>query len=139
MLTAIIMSFVLALTTFAIHYFCLSFLQRRLPKRLLVGDHWLLLVVVTVLFCVHMVEIGTYAGAYYAAVNHLDIGSFLGLPVDGYMTYFYYSGVVYTSLGFGDIYPDGHIRFISQVEALNGLMLITWSASFTYLVMRRVW
>jgi len=33
----------------------------------------------------------------------------------------------------------GHIRFITAVEALNGFLLITWSASFTFLAMGRLW
>ena len=51
----------------------------------------------------------------------------------------YYSIVTYTSLGLGDVYPVGHIRFITGIEVLNGLMLITWSASFTFIAMKRLW
>jgi hypothetical protein len=47
--------------------------------------------------------------------------------------------VTYTSLGFGDHIPISHARLIAGVEALNGLLLIGWSASFTYLVMERYW
>ena len=49
------------------------------------------------------------------------------------------SGEIYTSLGFGDLYPTGWIRLIAGVECLNGLILIGWSSSFTYLAMRRFW
>ena len=42
-------------------------------------------------------------------------------------------------VGLGDIEPQGHIRFITAVEALNGFLLITWSASFTFLAMGRLW
>jgi hypothetical protein len=31
------------------------------------------------------------------------------------------------------------MRLVSGVEALNGLLLIGWSASFTYLAMERYW
>lgn len=139
MFLAVIIAVAMVLATFALHFQCISLLQRALPRRFSGHDNWLVLLVVFALFWVHMAEIGAYAAVYYIAENHLAIGSFLGESVDGFMMYFYYSGVVYTSLGFGDIFPEGHVRFISQVEALNGLMLITWSASFTYLVMRRAW
>jgi hypothetical protein len=45
----------------------------------------------------------------------------------------------YTTLGVGDVYPKGLLRILVGVEALNGFLLITWSASFTYLMMQRYW
>ena len=42
-------------------------------------------------------------------------------------------------MGFGDIEPFGYIRFLAGIEALTGLLLITWSASFLFLEMQRFW
>ena len=47
--------------------------------------------------------------------------------------------MVYTTVGFGDIVPEGALRMITMSEALSGLSLITWSASFTFLEMQRLW
>ena len=47
--------------------------------------------------------------------------------------------MVYTSVGFGDILPQGHLRLIAGVEGLAGLLMIGWSASFTYLMMEKLW
>jgi hypothetical protein len=41
--------------------------------------------------------------------------------------------------GHGDIYPIGDIRLLASIEALNGLLLVAWSGSFTYLAMQRLW
>ena len=51
----------------------------------------------------------------------------------------YFSAETYTSLGFGDLTPNGPVRLLAGVEALNGLLLIGWSASFTYISMERFW
>ena len=51
----------------------------------------------------------------------------------------YLSTTTYSTLGFGDLVPTGPIRFMVGTESLIGLLLITWSASFTYLEMRRYW
>ncbi len=51
----------------------------------------------------------------------------------------YFSLVTYTSLGYGDIVPLGPARILAGVESLVGLVLIGWTASFTYLEMRRYW
>ncbi len=47
--------------------------------------------------------------------------------------------MVYTTVGFGDLVPAGALRMVSSTEALSGLALITWSASFTFLQMQRIW
>lgn len=51
----------------------------------------------------------------------------------------YFSAVTFTTVGYGDMIPTGPVRFMAGTEALVGLMLITWSASFTYLEMERFW
>ena len=138
MLIAIAIALVMVLATFSIHFCALRSLASISRSTAAPNDRkpWSVLIIVFALFWVHMAEIGIYALAYYLSINHLEIDSLVGVVSDTPMVIFYYSGVVYTSLGFGDIYPAGHIRFITQVEALNGLMLITWSASFTYLQMK---
>ena len=71
------------------------------------------------------------AGAYALSDRVLALGSFGGVAVTGPLDYFYFSIVSYTSLGLGDVFPNDHLRFITGIEALNGLLLITWSGSFT--------
>ena len=61
------------------------------------------------------------------------------MPVESFQDCLYFSVVTYTSLGFGDQIPVSHARLIAGVEALNGLLLIGWTASFTYLAMERYW
>ena len=98
-----------------------------------------MLFVVVTLFLVHIAEIGMYAITYGVSVSVLELGVFQGALITDAMSYLYYSGVIYTTLGLGDIEPQGHIRFITAMEALNGFLLITWSASFTFLAMGRFW
>lgn len=47
----------------------------------------------------------------------------------------HFSLVNYTSLGLGDIYPTGHLRFLAGVEPLNGFLLISCSAALIYPLM----
>lgn len=51
----------------------------------------------------------------------------------------YFSFTTYTSLGYGDIVPVGPARFIAGLESLMGLVLIAWTASFTYFEMTLYW
>ncbi|MDG1286377.1 MAG: ion channel [Rickettsiales bacterium] len=67
------------------------------------------------------------------------IGSLSGEFERGFLSYIYFSAATYSSLGIGDIFPKGPLRFVTGVEVLNGLVLIAWSASFTYLTMEKFW
>lgn len=57
----------------------------------------------------------------------------------GMLDVVYFSGVTFTTVGYGDVAPVGPARFLAAMEALTGLVLITWSASFTYFEMGRFW
>jgi hypothetical protein len=72
-------------------------------------------------------------------VLHLGFTDFGGQPVTNFEDCLYFSAVTYTSLGFGEVYPVSHARLVAGVESLNGLVLISWSASFTFLAMQRYW
>jgi hypothetical protein len=138
MSVAIMLAFTLVAVTFLLHYRTLLWMGSRTPHFGL-STQAQVLVIVVALFLVHIVEIGIYAITYGLPVSLLGLGTFEGAVVTDAMSYLYYSGVIYTTLGLGDIEPQGHIRIITAMEALNGFLLITWSASFTFLPMGRLW
>ncbi len=87
----------------------------------------------------HAVEIWVFALAYlymYRSDNwgHLE-GNFAGSIWDCA----YFSFTTYTTLGFGDISPIGRLRYLTGIESLTGLVLITWTASFLFYEMQRYW
>lgn len=101
------------------------------------GRHrWLVLISMYGALTAHIVEIWVFAGGYWLA-EQLGLGSIDTIkdPFD----YIYYSSMVYTTVGFGDLIPSAEMRVLTSAEALAGLALITWSASFTYLQMQRLW
>ncbi len=87
----------------------------------------------------HIIEIWLFAFGYFFMIKTGKFGTLTG---DFDMTLLdcsYYSFVTYTTLGLGDITPVGPIRFLTGLEALTGLMLITWTASFMFLEMQKFW
>ncbi len=100
-------------------------------RRLVAVNLWLL--------ALHTVEIWVFGGAYYLLLNLADVGGVQGMHPHSMLDSVYFSAMVYTTVGFGDMIPVGPIRLLAGSEALVGLMLITWSASFTYLEMTRYW
>jgi len=90
------------------------------------------------LFLLHTLEILIFAVAYQV-LHNIGLGELKGLDNNQLFSYFYYSAVVYTTLGFGDIIPLGPLKILTAMEGLIGLGFITWSASFTFLEMQRYW
>jgi hypothetical protein len=91
------------------------------------------------LFVAHSSEIILYGAAYYYLRDKFELGNFGGHFADTFLTFLYFSAETYTSLGFGDIFPIGPLRLVCGIETLNGLLLIGWSASFTYVFMEQFW
>ena len=103
-----------------------------------IGDRPRVLLVIFGILLVHVAEIWIFGGGYILLRDPV-FGTLAGLSTMDPFDYIYYSAVVYSTLGFGDLVPDGPIRFLTGVEAVTGLVLITWSASFTFIEMQRFW
>lgn len=127
----------LVVLTTALHYEVLRGLSETLPD-LRIASRAKLLVVVFAAFLAHLAEILLYAVAIYALVRYAHLGT-LGAGRFSLDTALYFSAETYTSLGYGDVIPVGDLRLVAGVEALNGLLLIGWSASYTYIAMERFW
>jgi len=90
-------------------------------------------------FCAHIAEVIMFAVGLYLSATRFGLGALKGATGDGFGDYLYLSLTCYTSLGLGDIYPTGPLRLLIGVEALVGLTLIAWSATFTFLEMQSIW
>lgn len=121
-----------------IHYEVLRTLNDVLP-RVEIPNRMKLLVVIFATFFAHLLEMVVWGAFLYALVLHGGVGTLMGDHKITLLDCIYFSAETYTSLGFGDIRPHGDLRLLVGVEALNGLLLIAWSASYTYLSMERFW
>lgn len=135
--TALASLLLIALTTL-IHYEVLGGLNTLLP-RLAIPARSKLLVVMLVAFVAHLAEIALYGVAIWGLAGPLGLGELRGPGGATLTNCLYFSAETYTSLGFGDLIPVGPIRLLAGIEALNGLLLIGWSASYAYLAMERFW
>jgi hypothetical protein len=122
----------------ALHYEVLRGCVRFLP-RLSHRRRRRVLLLILVILVTHSAGIWLFAGGYWVLLEVAGLGELTGTTPAGLLDYAYYSAMVYTTVGFGDIVPAGPIRFMTGMEALTGLVMITWSASFTFLEMQRDW
>ena len=110
-----------------IHYEALQLCSAMLPRLRLHNKRAKVLAAVGAAMVSHFLQ-------SYADLGHIG-GNFKNTA----FSFLYFSTETYTSLGFGDVFPLGHIRMVAGMEALTGLVMISWTASFTYLEMSRYW
>ncbi len=94
---------------------------------------------VLALLSTHFVQVFIFAIAHFA-IEHMygeRVGRLSSAADGSLMESIYFSGVVFSTLGFGDIVPEGPLRLLVTVESIAGLMLIAWSATMTYSVLER--
>lgn len=137
MLIYIINSVLIAVAVM-IHYEALRGLSRVMP-RLTIRPRLRVVIGVFGALCAHVVEIWLFGIVYYWMCKNDNLGELSGNFDGSLMDSVYFSFSTYSSLGFGDIEPLGDIRFLAGLEALTGLVLIAWTASFMYLEMSRYW
>jgi len=129
---------VLVCLTVLIHYEALRGISRWVP-RLGIRPRQRMVVVILAIFAAHTVEVWVFAIAYHLMISNWQLGVLQGFTQHSIFDQAYFSVVVYTSLGLGDIQPVAHLRMIAGVEALVGLLMIGGSTSITYLMMERFW
>lgn len=135
---------VIVLLCVGLHYEALSGCSRYLPQ-LIEKRRRRVSVVILVVLATHLLEMWLFAFGYYFLV-YMESGALAATDllagdatVDSMLDYAYFSAMVYTTVGFGDVIPRGPIRLMTGMEALTGLVMITWSASYTFLEMQRDW
>ena len=139
MIQAIVISVVVVALCSTIHYFALKRISDTISSGPSIARGRHLALTVGAITTAHVIEALIYTTAFYWAVKGLQIGdlepSAPGAPAPTLMDYFYFSLVNFTTLGRGDLNPDGHLRFITGIEAFHGFLTITASGSFMLQVM----
>jgi hypothetical protein len=131
----------LVFATIVIHYEVLFQLSKRLSLTKKITPSYKVLICVFTIFLAHVVEIWLFGLGYYFSSQLDGIGNLFGKTANHgiILDYVYLSFVTYTTLGYGDLVASGYLRYLTGVEALVGLILITWSASFLFIEMGKYW
>ncbi len=141
----LIISFVIngliALLAIVIHYEVLYKLNSAMPKFKNIRARYKVLIAVGMIFVAHIVEIWIFALGYYAMLHFPNMGNLVGSTSDHglLLDSAYLSFITFTTVGYGDVVVNGYLRYLTGIEALTGLILITWSASFLFIEMQKYW
>lgn len=125
-------------TAVGIHFEMLNWLSIKVPQMTVRNRSRVVIALLGAIFA-HLVEIWLFAVAYYFIINYEKIGALEGNFDGSLYDCFYFSISTYTTVGYGDIEPLGDVRFLAGLEALTGLVLITWTASFLFVEMQKFW
>jgi hypothetical protein len=125
--------------TVLVHYEGLRLITDLVLPKIGVAPRQEIIFVILGVFLAHTIEVWLFAFSYGLSTLTTLLGTFRGDLDGSLLDFMYFSATTYTSLGIGDVYPTGGMRLLTGVEALVGLVMIGWSASFTYLIMERLW
>jgi voltage-gated potassium channel Kch len=132
MFTKLLLAWSLLAVCVAIHAFGLTSALRWLRGRpsLMDGNFlpatWMLIRVAGWVLILHLLEISLWAFVYFWSQALPDLDSA-----------FYFSGVTYTTTGYGDIVLPQPWRMVGAVEALTGILMCGWSTAFFFAVVTR--
>jgi hypothetical protein len=95
---------------------------------------------------------GEHAGIYWvagiillmfmASVLEVIVWALVYLAMDIFQSAeqaFYFSGVTYTTLGYGDMVIEGPWRILSAFEAANGIIMFGWTTALVFAVVQRIY
>jgi hypothetical protein len=126
------------LITVIIHYEFLLRLNLLMPK-LKVWHRSRIVFGVLGALVAHAVEVWIFALGYFLMIRAKVWGTLVGRFDGSLLDCVYFSFTTFTTIGFGDIEPVGSLRYLTGLEALTGLVLITWTASFLFIEMQKYW
>ncbi|MDT0576462.1 potassium channel family protein [Croceicoccus sp. F390] len=82
----------------------------------------------------HLAVAALFAAGFAFAIE-LGLGGFKQRDAVDAMDLFYYSLINITTVGLGNIYPEGHLRAMTGIESLTGFLLISCTAQFVFQTM----
>jgi hypothetical protein len=136
-LLVVLLTVVAVMLSVGLHYEGLNMLARRLAGKGGRQRRQVLYAVIGVLVLL-VTEIWIFGLAYWLALKMPGAGEVVGAG-GSLLETVYLSAMTFSTVGFGDVAPSGAIRFMAGTEAVLGLFLIAWSATFTYLEMEQHW
>jgi len=83
---------------------------------------------VIVLLLLHMIEVALWATLYYREGCFSD-----------FRTSIYFSLVTYATVGYGDVVLNAQYRMLGGVEALVGILMMSWSTAILIGYLQRVY
>jgi len=89
---------------------------------------WLVIRIAYGLVAIHLIEIAVWAIYYWRQECLPDLESS-----------FYFSGVTYTTVGYGDIVLPEHWRLLGPVEGLTGILMCGLSTGFFFATLSRLY
>jgi len=92
---------------------------------------------VSCLIGLHLLEIAVFGFGYLIGKRLFGLGALAASRPIAVLDVFYYSEEVFSTLGLGDMYATSYLRMLTSVEALTGMLLLSWSASFIVVAVQR--
>jgi hypothetical protein len=134
MITKLLIAWCLMALCVTIHAIGLEATFRLILRPKALGDRrswappWLLIKVAGCLIALHLAQIAVWALFYWSGGCFPDAESA-----------FYFAGVTYTTLGYGDLVLPPEWRMLAPIEGLNGILMCGLSTGFFFAVLSKLY
>ena len=135
----VVVTLLAVVASILLHYNGLDQTWQYLDRRRGARRHRRVLYGILAALTLHIIQIWVFGLALWLLAGWPETGVIVGADPLGLLDAIYLSAACFTTVGFGDLAPVGPLRFMAGTESLTGFLLITWSASFTFLEMDRFW
>ena len=136
MLLGVSVTVFLILLVVGLHYEILSLTSNGV-RGMKLTHRFRVVIAVLAALAAHFIEVILFAVGWQVLLD-AGVGK-LSIEDPSFIDLLYFSASTYTSLGYGDIVPLGNWALLAGSESLTGLVLIAWTASFTYFEMHAFW
>ena len=138
MIIAFALTFSMITVSVTFHYWGLCALSRMLSDSYDNRHHFFRAVgILHLMIGIHLMIILSFSLMFWLASDVLKLGTLCSQKDHVFMDYLYHAAVSYTTLGLSHV-PLGHLKIMTALVSLAGIMLLTWSATFYYTTIGKI-
>ncbi len=135
---ALALSAIIVVLTILVNYEVLNIVWKHLPK-IEKSPRKGIVYIMLAIIAGHTFAVWIYGLGYLLIADIFYKEVLVEQGFDGFIKYLFASAQIYSSLGSADLFSLGTMRFLASIEALNGIVMVAWTFSLTYVVIDKTW
>jgi hypothetical protein len=132
------LSIVIVVLTILVNYEVLNIVWKHIPK-IEKSPRKCIVYIMLAILAGHTFAVWIYGFGYLMIAEIFYKEALIEQGFDGFIQYLFASAQIYSSFGGAELFSLGTMRFLASIEALNGIVMVAWTFSLTYVVIDKTW